>query len=107
MSEELWCRVKLYDQETVEGRLSGQTIGGLSFLKVEMVDEDGKPSKTRLYGPGALHSMEVISPPAGTHNVELREGNDELANDAERGDSDEPPPAPPAPPTEQPKVPLF
>lgn len=67
---EQWAIVELFGHQRIAGRVSEQTIGGCSFVRVdvpELVGAEGKPPLqgfTKLYGQGAIYAVTFVDQPA-------------------------------------------
>lgn len=60
---EQWALVELFGHQRIAGRVSEQTIGGCSFVRVdvpELTAAEGKPATqalTKLFGQGAIYGI--------------------------------------------------
>jgi hypothetical protein len=54
---EQWGIVDLFGHVRVAGMITEQTIGGCSFLRVDIPAMDGNPPFTKLYGNGAIYGI--------------------------------------------------
>jgi len=52
-----WAIVDLFGHQRIAGRVSEQTIGGASFVRVDVPETSAGPGFTRLFGPGAIYSV--------------------------------------------------
>jgi hypothetical protein len=52
-----WAIVELFGHKKIAGRISEQTLGGCSFVRIDVPEVDGAPAWTRLYGQGAIYSI--------------------------------------------------
>lgn len=52
-----WCIVELFGHQRIAGRVSEQTIGGCSFVRVDVPGGKDRPAFTRLLGQGAIYSI--------------------------------------------------
>lgn len=59
MSEkfESWAIIELFGHAQIAGKVTEATIGGCSFLRVDVPDDDGNPGFTKFFGNGAIYSM--------------------------------------------------
>lgn len=53
-----WAILELFGHQRIAGRVSEQTIGGCSFIRVDVPPVCG-PAFTRLFGAGAIYSITV------------------------------------------------
>jgi len=56
-----WALVELFGHQKIVGKVSESTIAGGAFLRVDVPSYNGPPAFTRLYGPGAIHSINPVS----------------------------------------------
>lgn len=54
---ESWAIVELFGHTRMAGHVSEQTVGGASFVRVDVPDTDGQPGFTRLLGAGAIYAI--------------------------------------------------
>ena len=59
---EAWGVVSLFGHKQIAGRISEQTIGGETFIRVD-VPTDGETYHTQLFGKGAIYSMSLTDEP--------------------------------------------
>lgn len=53
-----WAVVELFGHVRLAGRVSEQVIAGQGFIRVDVpVEEDSPETFTRLFGPGAIYSI--------------------------------------------------
>ncbi len=59
MSEktEQWAIVELFGHQTIAGRISEQTIGGCSFIRIDVPEVDTNAPYTKLFGNGAIYAI--------------------------------------------------
>ena len=57
-----YCLVELFGHQKIVGKVSEATLTGGAFLRVDVEASDGKPAFTRFYGPGAIYSINPVSP---------------------------------------------
>ncbi len=56
-----FCIVELFGHQRIAGRVSEQTIGGQSFVRVDVPECNGQPAFTKLYGSGAIYALTPVS----------------------------------------------
>jgi hypothetical protein len=66
MSEELekfetWGIIEIFGHTQIAGKISEATIGGQSFIRVDVPDCADKTGFTKYYGNGAIYSMTPTS----------------------------------------------
>lgn len=54
---ESWCIVELFGHQQIAGLVTEATIGGCSFVRVDVPEINGRPAFTKFYGNGAIYSM--------------------------------------------------
>jgi hypothetical protein len=57
---ETWAIVELFGHNQIAGLLSEQTIGGQSFVRVDVPEVDGK-GFTKFYGNGAIYAITPVT----------------------------------------------
>lgn len=57
---ESWAIVELFGRQTIVGLVSEATIGGCSFLRVDVPASDGDEAYTKFFSNGAVYSMTPI-----------------------------------------------
>lgn len=67
---ECWAVLELFGHVRLAGRVTEASIGGCSFLRVDVHKQDGEIDFTRYFGNGAIYSMTPV-----TREVALRVGN--------------------------------
>ena len=64
MSEEKkadqWAIVELFGHQRIAGRISEQTIGGCSFVRVDVPITGKVQAFTKLYGQGAIYAISFV-----------------------------------------------
>jgi len=55
-----WCIVELFGHNRLIGEVSKATIGGCSFIRVDVPDTKKKKGFTKYYGNGAIYGMTPI-----------------------------------------------
>lgn len=63
MSEkfEQWCIVDLFGHTRLAGMVTEQTIGGQSFVRVDIPQTTKQAAFTRLFGSGAIYAINPVS----------------------------------------------
>ena len=58
-----WCLVELMGHQRIAGRVTEQSIGGQSLLRVDVPAnaETGRQALTKFYGPGAVYCLTPVS----------------------------------------------
>ena len=56
-----WCLVELFGHQRIAGQVTEETIGGCSFVRVDVPAVDGSEALTKFYGNGAIYSMTPVS----------------------------------------------
>lgn len=56
-----WAIIELFGHSRIAGRVSEQTIGGQSFIRVDVPETDGQSAFTRFLGNGAVYSLTPVS----------------------------------------------
>jgi hypothetical protein len=56
-----WAMVELYGHQRIVGKVTEATIGGCSFLRVDVPEQEDKPPFTRYFGQGAIYSLNPVS----------------------------------------------
>ena len=52
-----WAIVELFGHQQIAGYLSEQTIGGTTFLRVDVPETSRAAAYTKLYGAGAIYAI--------------------------------------------------
>jgi hypothetical protein len=58
---ESWAFVELFGHMRIAGKVSESTIGGCSFVRLDVPATTGKPGYTRYLGNGAIYSITPCS----------------------------------------------
>lgn len=58
---EFWGIVELFGHSRIAGLVSETSIGGCSFIRIDVPANDKSPALTKFYGNGAIYSMTVVS----------------------------------------------
>ena len=56
-----WCIVELFGHQRIAGLVTEQSIGGSSFVRVDVPSNDDTPAYTRLFGNGAIYAINPVS----------------------------------------------
>jgi len=56
-----WAIVELFGHQKIAGRVTEATIGGCSFVRVDVPALDGAEAFTKFFGNGAIYSMTPTS----------------------------------------------
>jgi DNA polymerase III epsilon subunit-like protein len=57
---DMWCVVELFGHNQIAGKVTEQTIGGATFVRVDVPKTTKRDGFTRFYGPGAIYSMTPV-----------------------------------------------
>ncbi len=58
---EQWAIVELFGHQRIAGLLTEQTLGGCSFVRVDVPAVDGAIAFTKLYGQGAIYAISFVT----------------------------------------------
>ena len=58
---EFWGIIELFGHNQIAGKVSEATIGGQSFVRVDVPKINGVNAHTKFYGNGAIYSMTPVS----------------------------------------------
>lgn len=58
---EQWALVELFGHSRIAGKISEHTVGGCSFVRVDVPEDGNTPAFTKLYGQGAIYAISFIS----------------------------------------------
>lgn len=56
-----WCIVELFGHNRICGRVTEQTLGGETFIRVDVPETPDTPAFTRLFGKGAIYAINPVS----------------------------------------------
>lgn len=56
-----WCIVELFGHSRIAGRVTEQTVGGCSFVRVDVPQIDDAPAFTKLYGNAAIYAISPVT----------------------------------------------
>lgn len=54
---EHWCIVEIMGHQRYAGMVSEQTIGGASFIRVDVPEIDGQKGFTKMFGSGSIYCI--------------------------------------------------
>jgi len=63
---EQWAIVELFGHSRIAGRVTEQTIGGCSFVRVDVPAVEQNQPFTKLYGQGAIYALTFTDEAAAT-----------------------------------------
>ncbi len=58
---ELFAIVELFGHQRIAGVVTEQTIGGASFIRVDVPEIDESPSFTRMFHPNAIYAINPVT----------------------------------------------
>jgi hypothetical protein len=56
-----WCLVELFGHTQIIGKVTQATIGGCSFIRVDVPENGSDPAYTRYLGQGAIYAINPIT----------------------------------------------
>jgi hypothetical protein len=56
-----WALVELFGHQKIVGKVSEATLAGGAFIRVDVPAFNKEPAFTRMYGPGAIYSINPVS----------------------------------------------
>ncbi len=56
-----WAVIELFGHSVIVGRVTEASIGGCSFLRVDVPATNGQAEFTRFFGNGAIYSMTPVT----------------------------------------------
>lgn len=56
-----WCVIELFGHQKIIGRVTEQTIGGQTFIRVDVPETKLASAFTRMFGAGAIYSITPVS----------------------------------------------
>jgi hypothetical protein len=59
--KEFWAMIELFGHQRMAGYLTEETIGGSSFIRVDVPQVEGSQAFTKYYGQDAIYSITPIS----------------------------------------------
>lgn len=57
---ETWAIVELFGHSQIAGLVTEATIGGCSFIRVDVPEVNDRPAFTKFYGNGAIYAMTPV-----------------------------------------------
>jgi len=57
---EMQCLVELFGHSKIAGKVTEQSIGGATFIRVDVPKTSKREGFTRFYGPGAIYAMTPV-----------------------------------------------
>jgi len=55
-----WCLIELFGHSRIAGRVTAQSLGGASLVRVDVPAVDGRQGFTKFYGPSAIYSIAIV-----------------------------------------------
>lgn len=55
-----WCILEIFGHQTYAGRVTEQTIGGCSFIRIDIPKTGELESFTKLFGQAAIYAMTIV-----------------------------------------------
>lgn len=52
-----WALLELFGHQKICGRVTATSLGGASFIRIDVPDENGKQGYTRFFSPQAVYSI--------------------------------------------------
>jgi hypothetical protein len=62
-AEPQWAIVEIFGHSRYAGVISEHTIGGCSFVRVDIPECEDQPAFTKLFGQGAIYSITPVAEP--------------------------------------------
>jgi hypothetical protein len=56
-----WCILEIMGHQCYAGRVTEQTIGGSSFVRIDVPEVDGIPAFSKLFGAGSVYCITPVS----------------------------------------------
>ncbi len=66
---ELFAIVELFGHQRIAGILSEQTIGGSSFIRVDVPEVEDSPAFTRMFHPNAIYAINPVTEEMMKHSA--------------------------------------
>jgi hypothetical protein len=64
---EQWCLVELFGHSRIAGLVTESTIGGATFIRVDVPETTTQPKFTRLLNPSAIYAINPIDKDTAVH----------------------------------------
>lgn len=58
---EQWCILEIMGHQRFAGLVSEQTLGGASFVRIDVPECEGQPAFTKLFGAGSIYCISPIA----------------------------------------------
>lgn len=58
---EQWCILEIMGHQRFAGLVSEQTLGGASFVRIDVPEAEGQPAFTKLFGAGSIYCISPIA----------------------------------------------
>lgn len=68
-----WCIVELFGHQQIAGFVSEQSIGGSSFVRVDVPETKAGTAFTKFFGGGAIYAITPTTEPVATMAAERLE----------------------------------
>lgn len=56
-----WAILEIMGHQTYAGRVTNETVGGASFVRLDVPEAPGKPAFTKLFGPSSIYCITLVS----------------------------------------------
>lgn len=60
-SLDLWAIVELFGHSKIAGKVTEQSVGSSSFVRVDVPETESHPSFTRLFNPSAIYAINPVT----------------------------------------------
>lgn len=58
---EQWCILEIMGHNTYAGLVSEQTLGGASFVRIDIPETDGQPAFSKLFGASSVYCITPVT----------------------------------------------
>jgi len=58
---EQWCILEIMGHQRFCGLVSEQTLGGASFVRIDVPESEGQPPFTKLFGAGSIYCISPVA----------------------------------------------